>query len=201
VLTTTLALVDQMIVSSTKMLLDVKTSALIACGRKDAIRILSHLLLDAADFVGPGGAVKVRLALDGTETPKRRVRDRDSDEDTTPCAEVVVLAERPNTTRSLLGPFEHFLHHLVLPNSYRVSVRDGELTERETKDLPLKGLLHQRLTESALSRNQVTEETLSENLRIAYPLAERAGATILVRPLQHNLLTLSVRFPLSGSAV
>lgn len=202
VLTNTVALVDQMIVSSTKMLLDIKTSALIACGRRDAIRILAHLLLDGADFAGPGGAVKVRLALDSVEQPKRRVRERDiSDELSTPCAEVVVLSERPNTTRSLLGPFEHFLHHLVVPNNYRVSVRDGEHAARETKDLPLKGLLHQRYSASALSRNTVTQETLSENLRIAHLLAERSAATILVRPLQHNLLTLSVRFPLSGSAL
>lgn len=178
-------IVDSLVVSSHKLTVEVATSALLEIPPVSAVRLISHLLFEAADFSGPFGKTRVKAVM------------RSGQDDEGSVAQIGIFAQRRWDIPGDASAIERYLYRKSVPVEYRVAVTaeslsGEELTQTETLFAEMSPL------EGSGSRNikVVAEETLSENLRIAVQLGREMHCEIRTALLSQDLLAFSIQIPL-----
>ena len=188
-ITRAVEIVDSLVVSSHKLTVEVGTSALLEIPPVSAVRLLCHLLFEAADFSGPFGKTKVKAVM-------RAGQGDDS------VSQIGIFAQRRWDIPGDASAIERYLYRKSVPVEYRVAVTaeslsGEELTQTETLFAEMTPL------EGSGSRNikVVAEETLSENLRIAVQLGREMHCEIRTALLSQDLLAFSIQVPLVLSKI
>jgi hypothetical protein len=138
-------------------------------------------LLEAADFVGPGGTIRVRTVLDPANQRLGRETGLDAGA-SRKVAEIVILGERSAALSRQMEPVERLFHSLTVSSAHRVSQRDSaaELNNGGSMVPPAMG-------------------AASDNLRIARAIAAEERALIHVNSGRADLLALTLQLRLNRS--
>lgn len=198
-LTHAIDIVDPLVVSSAKILLDTTTPALLAVNPISFHRIVAHLILEAVDFGGPYGRTRVRAALALEEGPDGRPLQAATN------VQVLVIAERHLNIPVETSPLEVYFLRKALPTDYRVATSDrlagaeggGDADRGEStfEHLRVKDIPSRRTAKPLLS-----EASMSENLRVAVREAKEVQAEVRAALASPSLLILSAEFPMMLAA-
>ena len=194
-ISTAVDIVDPLIVSSAKIIIDAKTPLLLDIGWPNFLRILAHLLLEAADFVGPFGVVHVGAYTPFAEIPQGKRRD-----DVENFVELAVEGRRKSEIPADAAPLELYIYRRYMPVHYRVLVKHEDDLENDAGTAlaprPLK------LGAGGISfgaNRSLSRNTLSENLLIVSHICRICAVSLEMTRPQSDVLRLSARFKLSGN--
>ena len=203
-LTHAIDIVDPLVVSSAKILLDTTTPALLAVQQASFHRIVAHLILEAVDFGGPYGRTRVRAALSFEEGPDGRPLQAATS------VQVLVIAERQLTIPVDTSPLEVYFLRRALPTDYRVATSDRpskqqaepeiERPETDRGESTFEQLRIKDIPNRRTAKPLVAEASMSENLRIAVREAREAQAEVRAALASSSLLILSAEFPMMLAA-
>ena len=166
-ISTAVDIVDPFIVSSAKMLVDAKMPALLRISQPNFLRIVAHILLESADFVGPYGTIRIKSQLTSEGE-----------------AEISFLAEKATELPLEAGALDLYLYRRYMPLHYRVSLMS------ENSD-------SQRFRNTHFGFGaEIADQSLSENLTIVASLAKKCGVPLQIKRPKNETLVLCASFAL-----
>lgn len=175
-LTQAVDIVNPLVPPSVKIVVDARTSALLQISKPNFLRLISHLLLEASDFAGPFGLVRVKVVL----RPAREGRKAS--------ATAAIAAQRRLQEPLESSPLELYLYRRLMPTAYKVGLREELDDSGSHPALKEESALKERLA--------LVSEELSGNLAIAKNLAAACSCELEMRHAPSRMLALSARFPL-----
>lgn len=193
----TIGLVDQFVPTSLKITTRVDNSALLAIAPLSFLQLCASLFFEATDFAGPHGKVRLKTAI--KTTSQRQLRTDQKQAAKEHAAELVFLCQR--IERVSVDLLDSFFERKLYGPQYKVTVAEEEPTIQQFSSGE-KISSNQKQQPTILARNHsLTEESYSENLRLAQAIALEHQIELQVRrPTAHSLL-LYIRCPLLTSQV
>ncbi len=195
-LTTVIDIVDQLIPSSTNLTLEAKTSALVQANDIQFRRLLCHLLLETADFVGPLGTIRVRSIVGPKDS-----RTLSSAHEDDRFIELVVFGNRPKDLNNDRDIVEFYLSRKCFGSQYRVTVLEDEPTIRQLAngEETVRHLKTSTGDKVDVADNaSVAPETFSEDLTLASAIAKQFGFELQVRRPEEGSLVIYLQCRLGG---
>ncbi len=162
-------IVDPLVSNSSKIRLDIETSALLSIPRVDFLRLMSHLLLEATDFGGPFATTRIQAKLVHSSVFKSSMVD---------AAEITLRCDREVEIPRHLSPLELYVYRTYVPNQYRVKTSKRDKGKRDTT-------------------GTVSEQLYSENLTISSELALRHQVELDISREESHQLRIKLRCPLA----
>ncbi len=185
-LTKVIGLLDLLVDDSITFRLDCRSPGLLAIPQSTFMRMFAHLLLEAADFAGAGGVIKLRTVLEGRRQG---------------VLEMLIVAQRK--TAGTFQPSHPMLNELArltgMPR-YQVTVEDEEPTMRQftNGEDSYSALLGSGASTRLLGDNaSLALDTLSENLRISAALAKHSQSELQLRRLRNGILSFYLQLNLT----
>ena len=172
-------IIDPMIVSSSKILIDAKNSALLEVSHPNFLRIICHLILEASDFTGPFGTIRVQAEL------KKQINTRT--QTARKYANITIIGHRKTQIPLDANPLELYLYSQIMPIHYKITVAPGSAPLGMTKF----GKLSIRNANPAVSQEQH-----SDNLIIVSHIAVQCGIPLQIQRPRQNEILLNVKMPL-----
>jgi hypothetical protein len=185
-MTCALNITDKLISSTVSITLDIKTSALLAVERSIFVRIISHLLVEAADFLGSSGKIKIKTTIGSKQSGNLSSNTKEDS-----FAEIVIFAQKEKEINSGYDLLETYIRNRCLPSHYHVTIADEEPTIKQLQT----GEQAYKLT-SASSNISIAPETYSDDLNIATLLAKESNVELQIRRPDSRLLVFYCQFPL-----
>ena len=171
-------IVDPLLLPSAKLLLDVKTSVLLRISLPNFLRIVSHMILEASDFVGPFGICKLRASVEqDTNVPGGGHR-----------VSITVSAERKAAIPYEATPLELYIYRRFMPLYYKVTVAELQSSAETPK-------------EGTTGNVNLADEQLSENINICQQIARQCNVPLEIIHPQQDILLLSAKFVLATESM
>ncbi len=123
-LTSALEIVDPLVSGKINIVLDLKTSALIKVNKTVFLRLISHLLIEAADFLGLNGKIKIKGTFPVTQTSTRGNT-----------LELMITAQKGTEISEELDLLQLILSRHLLSPRYHVSITDEEAPLRLSPEI------------------------------------------------------------------
>jgi hypothetical protein len=165
-------IVDPLIVSSSKIVVNAKTPALLKISKPNFLRIFSHLLLECADFAGPFGLTNIRsnfVYTGGGSGPG--------------LVEIALSAKRKLDIPLRASPLSLHFYRKYLPHYYKIIVPNaGDEVGGKEQHLGV--------------GSDLVDESMSENLTIASHLAKQLDLQVVVKRPEEDSLLISASFRL-----
>lgn len=181
-LSTAVEIVDPLITSTAKILLQTKTPALLEISTPDFLRVVSHLLLEATDFSGPYGTTFVNATIkDSALHAHSRLIG------TYQTVELSVTAQRTVNVPLNATPLELYIYRRYMPLHYKITVADSHVAAENGQAVQSKEFYFG-------ANSQHTKQVLSENLMIVSHIASTCGVTLCLRRPEPDVLTLVAQF-------
>ncbi len=185
-LSKTVEIVDPLILSSAKVLMQAKTSALLAISQPNFLRIACHLLLEALDFAGPFGTAKIQAAIK-ENTLLVQGRPAGSYQS----VELIVSGHGQTQLPLQASPVDLLIYRCFTPVQYKVffsresSAQDTQAQSLSAQEIPLG------------SSAAPTGEKLSDNLLIASHIAGACGVPLALRRPEPGVMLLTCQLRLA----
>ncbi|MCB0359823.1 MAG: hypothetical protein KDD44_09310 [Bdellovibrionales bacterium] len=196
VLADALRIADELIPPTIRVRVDAPVSVLVRAQPLALVRLLAHLVLEAADFDGLQGEVRIKTAIPPRAPSDTAPRDRHVD--------VVICGERAPTMLDNAPHIDRYLAHHYLAAPKKVTVADGDPALQK---LANGERTFERLTDNEQLLHRVPEcsslspEALSNNARIADALSLFCGADLFFRRPTEDVFLMHLLLPLSESPV
>ena len=194
-------IVDPLLVPTAKVLVDVRTSAILSISRPNFLRIMCHLLLEAADFVGPFGTTCVR----GTLLP---IGDADSGTEEH-VAEILLRAERKTDIPLNASPLELYIYRRYMPLHYKVGMQERD--ERRTQGMIAASTASStgqpaspqtaRWSLHVGTNTVVPMDALTPNVRMAAYIAKLCDISLELRRVNIDVMEIIARIPMEGKQI
>lgn len=180
-------IVDPLVPPSIKIVIELKQAVLLQIPAMRFTRMIAHLLLEGADFIGLNGEIRLRM-----ETAAKK--DSASGEYSTGVG-VLIAATRMPLAVDCPDTLDNYIMRRLLPNTHKVTVADNEAAgvSVSLEDVSRKHGVRLR----GESDHAVSPESLSENGTICMRLAEEAGAAVALKKPSDHVLAMHIKLPLA----
>ena len=181
-LTLAIELVDALVLPNIKILLDVKVPALLSISVVDFLRIISHLLLEAADYVGPFGVISVSTVIQDDSSHYQDVKSVD----------IIIRAERKYMLSLDSPSWELYLYKKYMPVHYKVQSKDWSNISSEHLEPHDSPTLEIHLGQNTA----VASQLITDNMKIVVNLIRNSSIFVELKRTAANELLITAHFPL-----
>ena len=176
VLNDSINIAEPMFTTATKLLVDVRSSALLAIQEIDARELFCYILLEAADFVSPHGIIEISAKIPKTtqsqsspqNASQKLIRENVTAET---YVNISVSCHKKLESFRKLGQIEQYILRRVFPKHYKAR---NSVTKDTKTDL----------------------ETVSDNLKFACAIANKHKITLNLDVVKNDLLIIELAIPI-----
>ncbi|MCB0344846.1 MAG: hypothetical protein KDD66_07005, partial [Bdellovibrionales bacterium] len=179
---------DPLVPPSVKIVIEMKSAVLLQIPAMRFTRLIAHMILEGADFIGLNG--EIRLRMEETKTSEKRA----SGEHSTSVGVLIAATRKPLAIDSP-DMLDNYILRRLLPNMHKVTVSDNESTGVAVSLHDVSRKHGVKLREE--TNHAVSPESLSENGTICLKLAEEVGASVSFKKPNDNVLALHLKLPLA----
>ena len=179
---TAVDIVDPLLAPNAKIIIQARTAALLSISTANFLRLTSHFLLEASDFVGPFGDTKVNAAI-----KEKKIQTQEGVTAAYHILELEISARRQSSLPLNAPGWELFFYRRYMPLYYKVTLAKTSLPDAGMQSREV--LLGADSEQSGL--------TFSDNLRIASHIARLCQVTFSLARPEPDMLKLTAQFQLA----